>query len=160
MEANIFQCNFTGDGLRLGSLRASGINGWNAIDRCKQLRGGPSSMSNSCNMRLNRVKTSQKNQEPCISGASKAREKEPIKIAKNTLTTSPAVAEAIRQFHIGRFYQENLPCPLLMRVVPKEKAGTSISACRDPCKVTHIEHRQNIRRRKIQSSFHRSRGRT
>jgi hypothetical protein len=101
MEANIVKCDFTGNGLRLGPLRASGIDGWDAIDGRKQLRGGPSSMSNSCDIRLNSVGTKlKKKQEPCISGASKAREKEPIKIAKNTLTTSPGVAEAIRKFRI------------------------------------------------------------
>jgi len=30
---------------------------------------------------------------PCISGARRAREKEPIKMAKKTLTTAPALAE-------------------------------------------------------------------
>lgn len=42
---------------------------------------------------------------PCISGANKANEKEPIKIARNTLITSPGV-DSLR----------------FIRVVPNEKA--------------------------------------
>ena len=82
--------------LGLETVGRRGVDGGNAVDGLVQLCSRTAGVGDSCVDETISDDSSiavKHDDIPCISGASSAREKEPMRMAKKTLTTSPAVAE-------------------------------------------------------------------